>query len=134
MIVPASVSDLPELPDNMHAEPYIPFGNLLPYIDIMVCNGGRGAVQNALALGIPVIVAGATEDKMEVAARVEYTGVGINLGKQRPTEHIISKAVDNILQNPVFKQKAVELQNDYAKYDAAKLAVEAIEQLISETK
>ncbi len=134
VIVPASASELPDLPANMHAEAYIPFGNLLPYIDMMISNGGIGGVQNALAQGIPVIVAGGTEDKMEVAARVEYTSVGINLGKQRPTEHIISKAVDNILQNPVFKQKAVALQNDYAKYDAAQLAVQSIEQLISETK
>ena len=76
--------------------------------------GGLGGVQNALAHGIPLIIAGVTEDKMEVAARVENTGAGINLRKQRPSVAEIKNAVNCILQNPEFKQKAGEMQADYA--------------------
>ena len=83
IIVPVEEGALNELPENMYIAPYIPFGNLLPHIDIMISNGGLGGTQNALAHGIPVIIAGATEDKMEVAARVENSGAGINLGKQK---------------------------------------------------
>jgi len=130
IIVPVEEGALNELPENMYIAPYIPFGNLLPHIDIMISNGGLGGTQNALAHGIPVIIAGATEDKMEVAARVEYSGAGINLRKQNPSALEIKNAVNSILQNPTFKQKAIELQADYAKYDAVKLAVESIEELI----
>ena len=37
----------------------------------MLTNGGYGGVQYALAHGVPLVVAGDTEDKPEVAARVE---------------------------------------------------------------
>lgn len=133
VIVPSVAGQLSNLPKNMHAEAYIPFGNLLPFVNIMISNGGLGGTQNALAHGIPVIIAGATEDKMEVAARVENSGAGINLRQQRPSSVDIKKAVLRILQNPVFKQKASELQANYACYDAATLAVESIEQLITKT-
>ncbi len=134
VIVPVTSGELPDLPENMYAESYIPFGNLLPHIDIMISNGGLGSTQNALAHGIPVIIAGATEDKMEVAARVENSGVGIRLRKQSPSAEEIKTAVQCILHNPAFKQRAHELQADYDNYDAVRLAVEAIEQLINETK
>jgi UDP:flavonoid glycosyltransferase YjiC (YdhE family) len=83
-----------------------------------------------LAHGIPVIIAGATEDKMEVAARVEYTGAGINLRKQKPTPEEIKNAVKKIMSDPSYKLKAEELQKEFAKYDAPTVAVEMIEEFI----
>jgi len=117
----------------MYVENYIPHGNILPHIDIMISNGGMGGTQNALAHGIPLIISGATEDKMEVAARVENSGAGINLRQQSPSVADIKNSVQQILQDPTYKQKAQELQDDYACYDAVTLAVESIEQLIKET-
>lgn len=134
IIVPVAEGELNNLPENMYAEPYIPFGNILPHIDLMISNGGLGATQNALAHGIPLVIAGATEDKMEVAARVENSGAGINLRTQTPLPSDIKNAVNSLLENPAFKQKARGLQADYANYDAVKLAVESIEELIGETK
>ena len=106
----------------------------MPHIDIMITNGGFGGTQNALAHGIPIVIAGATEDKMEVAARLEYTGAGINLRKQNPSPENIKKAVRMIMSDSTFKQKAEELQTDFAKYDSPSLAVELIEELIEKTK
>ena len=77
--VPVAEGALGDLPDYVRAEPFIPFDQLLPHVDVMVSNGGYGGTQFALAHGIPVVVAGETEDKMEVAARVEWAGAGINL-------------------------------------------------------
>jgi len=118
----------------VHTEPYIPFGNLLPHVDLFITNGGFGGTQNALAHGIPVIIAGATEDKMEVAARVEYAGAGINLRKQKPSPGDIRKAVRKILSDPSYKQKARELQKDFAKYDAPELAVRWIGEFLREIR
>lgn len=132
IIVPVANDQLANLPDNMYVEPYIPFANLLPHVDLMISNGGLGATQNALAHGIPVIIAGATEDKMEVAARVEYSGAGINLRTQAPSPLDIKNAVNSILENSKFKEKASELQSSYAEYDSVTLAVESIEKLTVE--
>jgi formate dehydrogenase assembly factor FdhD len=40
---------------------------LLPKVDVMVTNGGYGGVQRAVSTGVPLVVAGSTEDELEVA-------------------------------------------------------------------
>lgn len=128
--VPVKEGEIEDLPENTHVEAYIPFGNLLPHIDVMITNGGFGGTQNALAHGIPLVIAGASEDKMEVAARVEYTGVGINLRTQKPSQEDIRSAVMKLLSDTSYKQRAKDLQDEFAKYDAPKLAVDFVEEII----
>jgi len=76
-----------------------------------------------------LVIAGATEDKMEVATRVEWAGVGINLRNQRPSPDGIRNAVTEILSNPVYQQNAKRVQADFAKYDAPTRAAELLEML-----
>jgi hypothetical protein len=76
--------DVPVPPNTFIAE-CIPHDLLLPKVDVMVTNGGYGAVQRALSTGVPLVVAGNTEDKPEVAAPVEWSGAAINLRTGTPT-------------------------------------------------
>ena len=127
--VPVKAGELGEVPDDVHAEPYIPFGNLLPHIDVMVTNGGYGGTQMALAHGVPLVVAGNTEDKMEVAARVKWSGAGINLRKKRPSPGEVRDAVVEVLATPSYRENARRIQADFARYDAPRLAAEMLEVL-----
>ncbi len=129
--VPVKEGQLGELPEHVRAEPFIPFGHLLPHVDVMVTNGGYGGTQFALAHGIPLVVAGETEDKMEVAARVEWAGAGINLRKQRPSPGEVRDAVKEVLVKPVYRENARRIQSDFAKYDAPTRAAELLETLAS---
>ena len=87
------------LPSNTHVAEYIPHDVLLPKVDVMVTNGGYGAVQRAVSTGVPLVVAGSTEDKPEVAARVAWSGAGINLKTGTPTPTMIRGAVREILDD-----------------------------------
>lgn len=127
--VPAKENQLLKLPTNVHAELFIPFDHLLPHMDVMVTNGGYGGTQWALSYGIPLVVAGETEDKMEVAARVEWSGAGINLRKQRPSPSEVRDAVKEVLVNPAYRDNARRIQVDFAKYDAPTRAAELLEAL-----
>ena len=127
--VPVRKDQLQELPENARTEPFIPFDHLLPHVNVMVTNGGYGGTQLALAHGIPLVVAGGTEDKMEVAARVEWSGAGINLRKQRPSPHEVRDAVKEVLTNPTYRENARRIQADFAKHDAPTRAVELLETL-----
>jgi UDP:flavonoid glycosyltransferase YjiC (YdhE family) len=95
----------------------------------MVTNGGYGGVQMALAHGVPLVVAGATEDKMEVAARVQWSGAGINLKKRRPSPVDIRCAVNEVLADPAYRENARRIQADFARYDAPQRAAELLEAL-----
>jgi UDP:flavonoid glycosyltransferase YjiC (YdhE family) len=57
-----------------------------------------------------MVVAGATEDKKEVAARVAWSGTGINLRTGRPSARALRRAVQRILQDPQFSLRAGTLR------------------------
>ena len=128
--VPVKEGQVDKLPSNVRVEPFIPFEHLLPSVDVMITNGGYGGVQMALAQGIPLIVAGDTDDKMEVAARVEWSKTGINLKKQRPTSGEIKDAVREIMENPVYHNNAKQIQTDFSRYNAPEQAAELLEALV----
>jgi UDP:flavonoid glycosyltransferase YjiC (YdhE family) len=78
----------------------------------MVTNGGYGGVQQALANGVPLVMAGDTEDKPEVAARVHWAGVGVNLHTGKPSPAKIAKAVRHILARPAYAARSQAVQNE----------------------
>ncbi|MFD3706731.1 nucleotide disphospho-sugar-binding domain-containing protein [Nocardia sp. NPDC058658] len=120
---------LDEVPANVRVERFIPYAELLPHVSAMVTNGGYGGVQLALTYGVPLVVAGATEDKPEVAARVAWSGVGVNLKSAAPHPDRIRFAVRSVLTEPRFTARAAELRAEYAEYDALTLGVEHIERV-----
>jgi len=132
--VPVQEGQLCDVSPNVFPSTFIPFGNLLPYVDLVITNGGYGGVQNALAHGIPLIVAGATEDKMEVSARVEYMKVGINLRTNHPTPVQIKESVQHVFSTPVYKKNAQQIASEMAHTDAPKKAVQIIESFFGSGK
>ncbi|MFS0894695.1 glycosyltransferase [Microbacterium sp. 179-I 3D3 NHS] len=101
------VSALPaELPANVRVAEYLPYDRLLPLTDVLVTNGGFGGVQQALAHGVPIVVAGQTEDKVEVAARVGWTGAGINLRATTVAPAQVGRAVSRVLAEPSYRTEA----------------------------
>ena len=97
------------LPGNVRAAEFLPYDALFPRLDAMITNGGYGGVHFALAHGVPLVVAGGSEDKPEVAARVAWSGTGINLRTSRPTPRAVRRAVLQVLDNPQYQQAAAVL-------------------------
>ncbi|MFC8047049.1 glycosyltransferase [Nocardia sp. NPDC057353] len=103
------VAELGPLPDNVRAAEYLPYDRLFPHVDVFVTNGGYGGVHYALAHGVPLVVAGASEDKPEVAARVAWSGAGIDLRTGRPRPAKLRRAVRRILAAPRYRTAAARL-------------------------
>ncbi|MFI5508314.1 nucleotide disphospho-sugar-binding domain-containing protein [Mycobacterium sp. NPDC051804] len=116
------------LPPNVFVAEWLPYHALLPHVDVMVTNGGYGGVQHALRYGIPLIVAGETSDKAEVAARVAYTGVGVNLGTNTPSPAQINSAIDVVLARTGYRAAAERIGADIA----ASQPLDSIGQLVSD--
>ncbi|WP_067691231.1 glycosyltransferase [Nocardia jejuensis] len=104
-----------QIPANARIADFVPYEHLLPRVDVMITNGGYGGVQHALRHGVPLIVAGEAADKPEVAARVAYTGAGIDLGTARPSPAMIETAVDRVLQGGEYRFAAARLSREIAK-------------------
>jgi MGT family glycosyltransferase len=120
------------LPPNSYVAEYIPHDRLLPKVDVMVTNGGFGAVQRALSAGVPLVVAGNTEDKPEVAARVAWSGSGVNLRTGTPTAAQIRRAVRDVLQSPRYLERARDLQAAYTQRDGVAEICALVDEVIAE--
>jgi len=105
---------------------------LLPKVDVMVTNGGYGAVQRALSMGKPLVVAGNTEDKPEVAARVAWTGAGVNLKTGDPTPHAVRAAVREVLNNDRYLRSARSLEAAFARRDGVAEIAALVDEVIRE--
>jgi UDP:flavonoid glycosyltransferase YjiC (YdhE family) len=116
-------------PKNARLAAYVPYQALLPHTAVMVTNGGYGGVQMALAHAVPMVVAGGSEEKPEIAARVAWAGVGVDLRTGRPRAKNVLRAVKRILDEKQFKARATELAAACARHDAVTEAVSAIEAL-----
>jgi MGT family glycosyltransferase len=122
------------LPPNVHVAEYIPHDVLLPKVDAMVTNGGYGAVQRAVSTGVPLVVAGSTEDKPEVAARVAWSGAGIDLRTGTPTPATIRNAVHEVLSDGRYRCRARALETDFARRDGIAEIAALIDEVIGERR
>lgn len=95
------------LPANVRVAAFLPYDDLLPRVRAVVSNGGFGGVQQALRHGVPLVVAGDTEDKPEVAARVRRVGAGIDLRTGTPSPRQVRRAVRAVLEDPRYLASAV---------------------------
>jgi UDP:flavonoid glycosyltransferase YjiC (YdhE family) len=122
------ITDLPaDLPANAFVAEFVPYSELLPKVDVIVTNGGYGGVQFALAHGVPLIVAGDSEDKPEVAQRVAWSGTGINMKNGKPSEAAIRTAVRKVLSTPSFRTRAGEIAAEIASLSAVKTIADRLE-------
>lgn len=97
------------LPDDARAAPFLPHDLLLPATDVMVTNGGWGGVLAAVHAGVPLVVAGDSLDKPEVAKRVAWSGTGLDLRTGRPSAQKVRRAVHQVLSRPELRRRAGDL-------------------------
>lgn len=114
----APVDALGTMPANVRAAEFLPYDILLPRTDVLVTNGGFGTTLLALADGVPLVVAPGAEDKPEVAARVDFFEVGVNLRTGSPTPDAVATAVRRVLHDDGFSARARAMALAIARYDA----------------
>lgn len=126
------IDTLPQpLPANVRAARFLPYDLLLPLVDVMVTNGGYGGVHFALRYGVPLVVAGATEDKVEVSARIGWSGVGVNLATARPRPEQIATAVNRVLTEPEFAAASARLGREIEQSPGIAGVSQVIAELLS---
>lgn len=117
------------LPRNVRVEKFIPYGHLMPKVDLLLTNGGYGSIQIALAHGVPVVAIGRTEEKPEIANRVRWSGVGVGLKVRIPSQSQIRNAVSHVLNTPTYAARAEALRYELAGLDAAATGADLLEEL-----
>ena len=125
------VDSLPPLPANARAAEFLPYDRLLPKTAVFVTNGGYGGVQYALRYGVPVVAAGAHEDKPEVIARVAWSGVGRRLRTEHPTPAALRRAVRAVLTDHRYRDAARRMAGCMAESRGVGRLAEIVDELIA---
>lgn len=125
--------DLGPLPPNVRATRMLDYDRVMREVDVFVTNGGFGSLNAALAHGVPIVVAGDTEDKVETSARVAWSGAGagVSLRTGTPTSAQLRDAVERVLRDPAYRTAAARIQQDIAAAPREKGLLAAVENLVA---
>ncbi|RYP41318.1 hypothetical protein DL769_011584 [Monosporascus sp. CRB-8-3] len=106
----ATLPEGTEVPPNARVVDYIPYDTVLEHADAMVSNAGTGALNHAVVNGVPLVLAGVTEDKTESTMRATRTGYAVGLFTQNPSVERIREGVETVLSDARYKNRAMELK------------------------
>ncbi|PDQ34289.1 MAG: hypothetical protein B5766_11615 [Candidatus Lumbricidophila eiseniae] len=117
------------IPRNVRVSSFLDYEWLFPRVDLFITNGGYGGVNEALRHGVPVIVVGNTEEKPEVAARVEWSRVGVRVRAGRPSTEEIRHCIDKVVEDSDYRARALAMSREIARARG----IDAIEEFVTET-
>ena len=116
-----------DAPGNFIVRPYVPQLALLPHLDAVVCHGGHNTTCEALAHGLPLVIAPIKDDQPIVADQVVAAGAGLRVkfGRVQPEE--LRAAVTRVLTEPAFRAAAQRIRASFAAAGGAEAAATALE-------
>lgn len=117
-------------PANARLVDFVDYRSVLPYASVAVTNGGWGGVLAMLESDVPLVVAGSMHDKPEIAARVAWAGVGIDLRTGYPSPARIAAAVRKVLRERSYRDRAALIGAELRSLGGATRAAEVIEQVV----
>ncbi len=119
------------IPANARLASFLDYEELLPRLALLVTNGGYGTVSLALRAGVPIVSAGVTEEKAEIGTRIGWSGVGIPLGSNNPGVEAIRDAVERVLVEPSFRERARAMAADFAALDTPREIFAILDRLVA---
>ncbi|WYZ42745.1 hypothetical protein EsH8_VI_000444 [Colletotrichum jinshuiense] len=122
------------LPPNARVASFIPHARLLPHVGVMVTNAGYNGVLAALSCGVPLVCAGRSEDKADVSGRVAWSGAGVDLATDAPSEGALLGAVEGIIADESFRRAAERIRDDFMGHDGPNEAVDALEGVVGRSR
>jgi MGT family glycosyltransferase len=117
-----------EPPPNVRIERFLPHAPLLEHASCVICHGGMGITQKALAHGVPVVAVPFGRDQPEVARRIEVARAGIRLPARKLTGSRLRQAMYEAL---ALRPGAERIAAAFATAGGAAAAADALEAIAS---
>jgi MGT family glycosyltransferase len=118
-------------PDNFMVYQQVPQLDLLPHLDGVVCHGGHNTVSETLSNGIPLVVIPIAYDQSHVAGRVVRKEAGERLNFNRFKANHLREAVQQILNNPSYREAAQKVGQSFMEAGGASTAANLLEEAIT---
>jgi rhamnosyltransferase subunit B len=118
-----------ELPADIRHFDYLPFGELLPRVAVLVHHGGIGTLAQALAAGIPQLVVPFAYDQPDNAGRLERLGVARTVAHDSYRASVVVPALEQLLRSSAVAaqcQALAQRLHDARPLDEAARALEGL--------
>lgn len=116
-----------DVPTGSRVVPFLSHAAALERAACVVCHGGMGITQKALAAGVPVVVVPFGRDQFETARRVERIRAGVRLPARKLTAQALARAVHQAMQ---LRHGASQIAELFARAGGAREACEHLEALV----
>jgi zeaxanthin glucosyltransferase len=128
-VIVAPPEQVPDPPGHVLVVPAVPMLDLLPHLDAVVCHGGLNTVCEALAFGVPLVVAPIRHDQPTNAAQVESAGCGIRVNVDRVSPERLRAAVTSVLDEPSYRRAAGAARDSFRLAGGAAAAADLLASL-----
>ncbi|MFB6823905.1 glycosyltransferase [Streptomyces virginiae] len=118
------------VPDHVLLQESVPQLELLPHLDAVVCHAGHNTVCEALAHGLPLVVAPIRDDQPIVARQVVLAGAGVRVRFGRTRAEELRDALTAVLDDPGPRRAARRIQASFAAAGGAAAAADRLEKLL----
>jgi UDP:flavonoid glycosyltransferase YjiC (YdhE family) len=123
--------DLPyPLPEGVAAFPYAPYSEVFPRCAALVHSSGIGTIAQAMRAGKPSLAVCYGFDQPDNAARLARLGMGKVVPAKKYTADLAASLLREILENPVYADRASSLGDRVRAEDGAGTACLAIERFL----
>ncbi len=123
---------LGEIPPNVEVKNWVNQIEILKRADVFISHCGMNSVNESLYFGVPLVTFPQHSEEGLVAKRVIDLGAGIPLRKNDPD--LIDKAVQELLTNKSYKEKARKIGEGFRRSGGAKRAATFILEVIDKEK
>lgn len=117
-------------PDHVLVREFVPQLDLLSHLDAVVCHAGDNTVGEALAHGVPLVVAPIRDSQPVVAAQVVSAGVGVRVVFSRVGAAELRHALTTVLDEPSYRTAARHVQRSFTAAGGAAAAAEHLAKLL----
>ncbi len=118
-------------PPNVLVLPSVPQLALMPHLDAVVTHGGHNTVCEALAHGLPLVVAPIRDDQPTVAAQVVAAGAGVRLTYSRTRAADVRSALESVLDEPEYAAAAELVRESFLAAGGAAAAADRLEKVVA---
>lgn len=117
-----------QTPANARLSRFLPHGPLVRKAACVVCHGGMGITQRALAAGVPVCVVPFGRDQSEVAGRVTGAGAGTQVLPDALNPKFLHSAIREAM---AMRAGAQRVADGFARAGGAPAAADALDSLLA---
>jgi MGT family glycosyltransferase len=121
---------VPDPPANVLVTPDVPQLDVLRRAAAVVCHAGHNTVCEALAAGLPLVLAAVRDDQPIIADQVERAGAGVRIKFARATVPLLRAAVETVLHRPDHRKAAERVQAAFAHAGGPPAAADRLEHLL----